>query len=144
MTIKAILDDKGNQVHCVARDSKISEALQMFKLEEVGALVVSQDGKRIDGIVSERDVVLALADQGPSLLEQSVNLIMTHDVLTCAPRDRILDVMALMSEKHIRHVPVVAEGTLCGIVSIGDIVKERLEEVEADASAMHRYITGAA
>lgn len=142
MTIKAILDSKGSQVHCVSASTKILEALQMFKLEEIGALIVSEDGKRIKGIVSERDVVLGLADHGSDLLERLVCYIMTHGVITCTPDDRIIDVMAVMTESRIRHVPVINDSFLCGIVSIGDIVKERLGEVEADASAMHRYISG--
>jgi len=114
-----------------------------LEAEEVGALIVSADGKRIDGIISERDVVLGIGRFGAKVLEKTVGDLMTRDVATCTADDPVAGVMALMAEKRIRHVPVLDDGELAGIVSIRDIIQLRLDEVQADADAMRDYITRA-
>ena len=105
-------------------------------------MVVSEDGRSVLGIISERDVVRGLAERGPRILDVQVSELMTRDVVSCAPRDTVKQVMAEMTRRRIRHLPVVAEGVLCGIVSIGDVVKNRLEEMETDderpARGLHR------
>ena len=107
----------------------------------VGALVVSADGHTIDGILSERDVVRRLAD-GPDVLDLEIRAVMTADVRTCGPTDTVEQLMALMTEHRIRHVPIVDDdGRLGGIVSIGDVVKQRLGELEGENRALFDYIT---
>ena len=106
-------------------------------------LVISDDGEGVDGILSERDIVAALARHGEDLLSRSVSAIMTRTVVTCDPSDTVGGLMAEMTNRRIRHFPVVADGRLCGIVSIGDLVKSRLDEVEFEAESLRSLITGA-
>ncbi len=121
--------------------AKIMEVIEALEKEEVGALVVSADGKKIEGIISERDVIRGLLRFGLETLDKSVRDLMTADVITCTADDRIAGVMALMASKHIRHLPVTDNGVLTGIISIRDIVQLRLEEVQSEADAMRDYIT---
>ena len=107
----------------------------------IGALVVTGDEVQLLGIISERDIVHGLVERGRDLLDARVGDLMTVDVLTCAPEDRITKLMARMTERRIRHLPVVDDGALCGIVSIGDVVKNRLDEIAAEASALREYVT---
>jgi len=107
----------------------------------VGALVVSDDGRRIEGIVSERDVVRRLAERGELVLSDQVATVMTAQVRTCAPEDAAEDLMRLMTEHRIRHLPVSVDDTLVGIVSIGDVVKWRVTELEDETRQLHDYIT---
>ena len=117
-------------------DSSITAVIQRMKLERIGAIVISADGERIDGIVSERDIVYGLADQHGDFLALKVSDVMTREVITCTPEDQIKQVMARMTHSRIRHVPVLDGGRLRGIVSIGDVVKNRLEEVELEATVL--------
>jgi CBS domain-containing protein len=114
------------------------------RLEEnnVGQLVVWAAGGSLDGIVSERDVVRRLHGEGAALLSRTVGDIMTVTVATCAPADTVEDLMRLMTERRIRHVPVVADGQLVGLVSIGDVVKHRMDELEVERSQLESYIVG--
>jgi len=125
----------------VAPDIKVADVIDALEAEDVGALVVSADGKLIDGIISERDVVRGLQKYGPDVLEHTVRDLMTVDVITCTPQDLVAGVMALMDDRKIRHVPVVENDKLTGIVTIGDIIKLRLDEVQGDADAMRQYIS---
>lgn len=143
MTVNRILEKKGTDVAVVAPDARIADVIDALEAEDVGALVVSADGQNIDGIVSERDVVRGLQNFGPEVLEHTVRELMTHDVVTCTADDLVAGVMALMNDRNIRHVPVVNDGKLSGIVSIRDIIKLRLDEVQAEADAMRSYIAGA-
>jgi CBS domain-containing protein len=102
---------------------------------------VSRDEKHIDGVVSERDIIAGLANQGASLFDQQVESIMTCEVHTCTPEDTVTGVMELMTDRRIRHVPVLENGVLSGIVSIGDAVKHRLQELETEASHLREYIS---
>ncbi len=140
MLIAEILREKGNQVATIRPGNAISEAVAALKQQGVGALVVSENGSRIDGILSERDIVRALADHAATLLVQPVSSCMTADVFTCKPGSRTEELFALMTDKRIRHIPVEHDGELVGIVSIGDIVRVRLEELKQEAALLEDYI----
>jgi CBS domain-containing protein len=142
MNVEAILRSKGKSVATIRPEANIGEAVGELKRRGIGALVVSGDGSRVDGILSERDIVHALADQGAGLLTRPVSELMTRRVITCVPEDSVGDLMARMTERRFRHLPVVKDGRLCGIVSIGDLVKIRLEEVEFEASSLRSFIVG--
>jgi len=142
MNVDAILRGKGRDVATIRPDARIAEAVRMLRVKGIGAIVVSEDGRHVDGILSERDVVHALADGGGPVLERPVSGLMTAQVVTCAPDDRIENLMALMTQRRIRHLPVLRDGELYGIVSIGDVVKNRLDEVEYEASSLRSFIAG--
>ena len=118
-----------------------AEAADTLRLHGVGALVVSPDGSAILGVISERDLVRALAERGGHILHESVTELMTSDVVTCAPEDSLEEIMRTMTSSRIRHLPVTVNGRLSGIVSIGDVVKWRLSQLEDEASQMHSYIS---
>jgi CBS domain-containing protein len=118
----------------------VADAVAELGRHRVGALVVSADGRHIDGIVSERDVVRGLGERNAGLLDEKVASIMSATVRTCSPQDDTESLMALMTEQRIRHVPVVRDGVLCGIVSIGDVVKCRIGELERDRNELVDYI----
>jgi CBS domain-containing protein len=143
MNVETILRNKGNWVATIRPDATIADAVNMLHRERIGAIVVSQDGNSVDGILSERDVVNALADTGGALLSRRVDDIMTRNVVTCEPSDTVGGLMAEMTNRRIRHFPVVADGRLCGIVSIGDLVKNRLDEVEFEAQSLRSFIASA-
>ena len=142
MNVETILRNKGNWVATIRPDEPIAAAVDMLIRERVGALVVSENGEGVDGILSERDIVIALGDHGEELLSRPVSEIMTRDVFVCEPSDTVGDLMAEMTNRRIRHFPVVADGRLRGIVSIGDLVKSRLDEVEFEASSLRTFIAG--
>jgi CBS domain-containing protein len=144
MNVETILRNKGNRVATIQPNATVADAVDMLNREHIGALVVSEDGAGVDGILSERDIVMALADHGADLLARPVSAIMTRTVITCEPSDSVGDLMAEMTNRRIRHFPVLAGGRLCGIVSIGDLVKNRLDEVEFEANSMRSFIAGAA
>ena len=143
MNVETILRNKGNWVATIRPDATVADAIGMLNRERIGAIVVSDDGAGVDGILSERDIVIALADEGTDLLSRKVDEIMTRNVATCDPGDTVGELMAEMTSRRVRHFPVVADGRLCGIVSIGDLVKSRLDEVEFEASSMRSFIAGA-
>lgn len=140
MTVERILQAKGTHAPTVAPDAKISTVIAALEAEEVGALVVSADGLHIDGIITERDIVRGLLSLGRNVLDHKVHELMSLDVVTCKANDRVAGVMALMDVRNIRHVPVTDKDKLAGIVSIRDIIKLRLDEVQAEADAMRKYI----
>jgi len=143
VTVQRILNaqDGGSPVS-ITPDAGIDEALEQLAAENVGALVVSSDGRIVEGIVSERDIVRALRKDGPDLLRKQVRDVMTVDVITCVAEDRAAGIMALMVSKHMRHIPVVKDGELVSMVSIRDLLQLRLDEVKSEADAMRSYITG--
>jgi CBS domain-containing protein len=143
MNVEAILKGKGRAVATIAPNASIGEAVDLLRAKGIGALVVSSDGANVAGILSERDIVHALAARGAGLLELPVSALMTRHVFTCKPGDSIAELMAEMTERRIRHLPVVENGRLAGIVSIGDVVKNRLDEIEAEASSLRQFITSA-
>lgn len=144
MSVQKIIAAKGSDVATIKPTATAADAATMLKEKGVGALVVSTDGKRVKGIVSERDIVRALGDPGDrsGFLDRPVSDIMTANVMTCAPEDSIGTCMSLMTEKRIRHLPVTQDGAMIGIVSIGDVVKNRLEELEVEAGFLRELIAG--
>ena len=142
MNVETILRTKGRDVATIDPEATIGEAVRRLGARGVGALVVSGDGVQVDGILSERDVVLGLADRGAALLSERVGDRMTRRVHTCTPEDTVEELMGMMTQKRIRHLPVVKDGALCGIVSIGDVVKNRLDEIEFEASSLRSMIAG--
>ncbi|MCU0269169.1 MAG: CBS domain-containing protein [Acidimicrobiales bacterium] len=141
MQIGPILRSKGSSVATIQPGASLLDAATALAEHGIGALVVSGDGSTIDGIVSERDLARALARHGAPALALAVSDVMTGEVVTCTDRDTVDGLMALMTEQRIRHVPVVEDGSLRGIVSIGDVVKSRLHELQAENGALHEYIT---
>ncbi len=140
MQIGTILSSKGSDVLVVAGSASVLEASRLLMSGGVGALVVSVDGVTIDGIVSERDIAHVVARSGAEGLTDTVEQIMSRDVLTCSLDDTIDDLMAVMTQRRVRHLPVVVDGSLAGIVSIGDVVKHRLDELEVETRTLHDYI----
>ena len=140
MQISALLARKGDAVATITGDMTVTAAVDELRAHGVGALVVSSDGEHIDGIVSERDIVRGLSGQMAALLAEPVRSIMTSKVFTCSPDDDVESLMAIMTERRIRHVPVVRDGVLCGIISIGDVVKTRIDELEKDRKELVDYI----
>jgi CBS domain-containing protein len=142
MKVRDILAHKGSAVVTVRPDTTVATAIHRLMLERIGALVVSDDGVRVLGIVSERDIVRVVAERGADALapDLTVEAMMTRNVLTCGLEDSVKDLMTTMTQRRIRHLPVVENGRLVGIVSIGDVVKNRLEEVELEANVLREYI----
>jgi signal-transduction protein with cAMP-binding, CBS, and nucleotidyltransferase domain len=136
MKVETILRSKGQRVVTVQRHASIESVIGHMRLEKIGAIVISPDGQTVDGIVSERDVVRALAAHGAEIVHLKAEDIMTHQVTTCSRQDSVQSVMATMTRNRIRHLPVVEKGRLEGIVSIGDAVKNRLEEIELEATVL--------
>ncbi|HEV2303216.1 MAG TPA: CBS domain-containing protein [Stellaceae bacterium] len=143
MNVETILRDKGRWVATIGPQATIAEAVRQFSAQNVGALVVSEDGDGVDGILSERDIVHALAEHGAGLLGERVEAVMTRRVVTCDPADGVGELMAEMTRRRIRHFPVLSDGRLAGIVSIGDLVKSRLDEIEYEARSLRSFIAGA-
>lgn len=141
MHVEALLRQKGSFVATIHPDAPLTEALADLADQGVGALVVSVNGRTVDGILSERDIVRELHRLGAPALEGVVGALMSRDVLTCAPGDEIASLMQVMTDRRVRHLPVVEDGALLGIVSIGDVVKQRVGELEDDRRALHEYIT---
>jgi CBS domain-containing protein len=143
MNVEAILRNKGRAVATIEPEQTIAAAIAVLRANNIGALVVSADGEHVDGIISEREIVHGLADRGGALLSLSVAETMTRPAVTCAPADSVADLMAEMTNRRIRHLPVVDDGRLGGIVSIGDLVKSRLDEIEYEALSLRSFIAGA-
>lgn len=140
MLIATILQDKGTAVATVPPQATVSELLAKLAELNIGAVVVSEDGETIAGIVSERDVVRRLHERGPDILRQPVSTIMTADVRTCTPETKVDQLRRTMTDHRVRHVPVVRDGRLAGIVSIGDVVKSAIQELEIEKEALVDYL----
>ncbi len=141
MNVAGILSDKGSEVATISPDRPVLEAIALLDEQRIGALVVSRDGRVIDGLISERDVVRILAGDGAPALQEPVQAVMSTTVHTCRATDRADGLMARMTEKRVRHLPVVdADDHLCGIVSIGDVVKNRVIELEAEHDQLVEYV----
>ncbi|MEZ5229861.1 MAG: CBS domain-containing protein [Acidimicrobiales bacterium] len=140
MQVADILARKGTAVATVAPDDTVRAVVAKLKEIGVGALVVSANGTTIDGIVSERDIVRRLDTDGADLLDLTVDQIMTRDVVTCSLPDRADGLLSMMTGRRIRHLPVIEGNSLAGIVSIGDVVKSRLDELVEEAKALEGYI----
>jgi CBS domain-containing protein len=142
MTVAAILALKGRDVATTTVDRLISDVVAELAARKIGALVVV-DRERVAGIISERDIVKAIALRGIGILDDPASSIMTRDVVTCSERETINEVMSRMTRGRFRHLPVIEGGRLAGIVSIGDVVKARIEEVEHEADELRTYIATA-
>ena len=143
MNVQSILSVKGTEVATIEPEASLADAAAVLRDRGFGALVVSGDGSSIDGIVSERDIVRALAAHGESTLGRSVSSCMSGNVLTCTTSDTIDRLMEMMTERRIRHLPVRRDdGMIGGMVSIGDVVKFRLQELERENVQLHDYIQG--
>ncbi len=143
MNVEGILKTKGSKIVTIGPDESVAEAARTLKRERIGALVVSDDGQKVLGIVSERDIVSGLADPGmKNLLEIKVSKLMTSEVLTCNPEDSVQHCMSVMTERRVRHLPVVRDDKMVGLISIGDVVKNRLEELESEAGFLRNLIAG--
>jgi CBS domain-containing protein len=140
MNVAAILKHKGRTVTTTGPETLLIDVARKLAAKRIGAIVVTNDKGAVAGIVSERDVIRALAEQGPECLARPVSETMTHQVVTCRDEDTLDELMALMTTRRFRHLPVVTGGALAGIVSIGDVVKHHIAEVEMEASAMRDYI----
>jgi CBS domain-containing protein len=143
MNVETILRSKGREVATIRPHETVGAAVNELVSRNIGALVVSENGESVDGIISERDIVHALAARGTDLMSLKVGEVMTKPVVTCDPTDSVDRLMAEMTNRRIRHFPVVRDGRLCGIVSIGDVVKSRLDEVEYEARSLRSFIAGA-
>jgi len=144
MLISAIVDEKGTEVAAVAPDTPVAEAVRLLAARRIGAVLVRDGAGEVRGILSERDLVRALAADGAAALARTAADLMTSPVRCCAPDDTVEQVMAAMTEGRFRHMPVMVDGALAGIVSIGDVVKHRLEEAGQEVNVLRGYIAGAA
>ena len=139
MHVSDILKRKGNAVVTIRPDISVEHLAQRLRADGIGAAVVSGDGISIDGIVSERDIVRGFAEHGAELTTKTVADLMTRGVVTCSLDDTIAHVSNLMTRRRIRHVPVIEKGKLAGIVSIGDVVSHRLDELELETNVLRDY-----
>ena len=140
MTVQHILAEKGTGVVSIGPDLTLAEASRLLAEKKIGAVVVSGDGDTVDGILSERDIIRALAREGAAALDMKISRYMTADVVTCNKTADMDHLMQVMTHGKFRHIPVVADGRLVGIVSIGDVVKRRLAEIENEHRALKDYI----
>jgi CBS domain-containing protein len=140
MTVASILAEKGRAVFTTSPETLLSQAIDQLAGKRVGAIVVIDKNGKVSGIVSERDIVRELSRKGIAVLDQPVSSCMTHKVLTCSESDTVDTVMTVMTTNRFRHLPVVSGGKLCGIISIGDVVKRKIEQAERDAEHLRNYI----
>jgi CBS domain-containing protein len=139
MTVRAILDSKGHHIHSVEPDAKLSTAIKTLGERKIGAvLVMSTD--RIEGILSERDIVRALGERGAGVLDEPVSAVMTRKVVGCKQSDTVSAIMEMMTLGKFRHLPVIEDGRVVGLISIGDVVKWRVREYELEQEALRDYI----
>ena len=144
MLIGQILAAKGGEVATTRPDATIGEVARLLKDKHIGAVVVNDAAGRLCGIISERDIARGVAEHGADLPGIKVAQLMTADVVTCAPEDGVEKLMQTMTARRVRHLPVVKDGRMVGIISIGDVVKHRLEELETETHMLHDYIAGGA
>jgi len=144
MTVKNLLKGKGRFVPSVRSDSTINDVIDQLETDDAGALVVTDDDLEILGIISERDVVRGLKLKGRDFLDTPISEVMSSPVFVCEHDQPLTSVMALMDENQIRHIPIVENGELCGIVNMLDLVKHRLEELEFEAGSLKQYVAGRA
>ena len=140
MIVREILDTKGRNVTTITPDKTLSEAAQLLAERKIGALVVTGAKRRVTGILSERDIVKAVSKDGATALHATVDSVMTREVVICGTSDTMAELMGQMTARRIRHMPVIENDRLAGIISIGDVVKHRLAEIERESSALRSYI----
>ena len=139
MTVRSILNAKGHQVMNVGPDAKLAAAIKLLGEKKIGAVLV-MDQNRMEGILSERDIVRVLGERGASVLDEPVSNVMTRKVVGCKETDTVAEIMEMMTTGKFRHLPVIDNGQVVGLISIGDIVKWRVDEYEADQEALRDYI----
>jgi len=139
MTVRAILDSKGHHIVSVEPDAKLSAAVKLLSERKIGAVLAMSQG-RVEGILSERDIVRELGERGARVLDESVSAVMTRRVVSCRPSDTVAAIMEMMTLGKFRHLPVLEEGMVVGLISIGDIVKWRVREFENEQEALREYI----
>jgi len=140
MLARDLLAAKGTEVATTSGSVPLAEALAMFVDRNIGSLVVTADGRTIDGVVSERDAIRAVVERGDAALRDPVAAVMDRDPYTCVPSTTVEELIAIMTRHRVRHVPVVVDGALAGIVSIGDVVKSRIVELETESESIRDYI----
>lgn len=141
MNVGTILKFKGSEVISVKAEETVATAAQLLTTRRIGALVVGNGNGDVVGMFSERDVVAGIAQRGATILSQPVSALMTRDVVFCKPEDTIADLMGKMTDRRIRHIPVIDGDRLLGVISIGDVVKQRIAETEHEAEALREYIS---
>ncbi|MCW5701146.1 MAG: CBS domain-containing protein [Bradyrhizobium sp.] len=139
MTVRAILDTKGHHVQSVEPGAKLSAAIKLLSERRIGAVLVLSQG-RIEGILSERDIVRVLGERGAPVLDEQVSSVMTRKVVSCREKDTVSEIMETMTAGKFRHLPVVEDGRVVGLISIGDVVKWRVGEYEREQEALRDYI----
>jgi CBS domain-containing protein len=143
MNVRAILAVKGSTTIDIEPTANLAEAVKLLRAHRIGALLIRGAGGRLAGILSERDIVRALSEQGAEALKLTVGQIMTRNVDTCTEDDSCASIMERMTAGKFRHLPVLRNGALVGVISIGDVVKQRVEEIESESQAMREYIRSA-
>ena len=141
MTVKAILENKGADVATIEPTADLASVVTLLAERRIGALVVASPDRRVAGIVSERDIIRVLAERGAAALQQPVEQVMTREVVTCTRAEALSSIMELVTAGKFRHLPVVEENRLIGIVSIGDVVKYRVQQFEFESAALRDYIS---
>jgi CBS domain-containing protein len=139
MTVRAILDSKGRHIESVEPDAKLSAAIRILSERRIGAVLVMSKG-HLDGILSERDIVRVLGERGAQVLDEPLSKVMTRKVVSCRQNDTVAAIMEMMTLGKFRHLPVIEEGIVVGLISIGDIVKWRVREYETEQEALRDYI----
>jgi CBS domain-containing protein len=139
MTVRAILDTKGHQIESVEPDARLSAAIRILAERKIGAVLVMSQG-RVEGILSERDIVRVIGERGAAALDEPVSAVMTRKVVSCKQADTVAAIMEMMTSGKFRHLPVVEDDRVVGLISIGDIVKWRVGEYEAEQEALREYI----
>jgi CBS domain-containing protein len=139
MTVRTILDSKGHQIQSVEPDTKLAAAIKILAEQKIGAVMVMNNG-RIEGILSERDIVRVLGERGARVLDEPVSAVMTREVVSCRQTDTVAAIMEMMTLGKFRHLPVIEDGKVVGLISIGDIVKWRVSEYEMEQEALRDYI----
>ncbi|MES1148724.1 MAG: CBS domain-containing protein [Bradyrhizobium guangdongense] len=139
MTVRSILNTKGHQIMSVEPDAKMSAAIKLLGEKKIGAVLVMNQS-RLEGILSERDIVRVLGERGAAVLEEPVSSVMTRKVVTCKETDTVAEIMEMMTTGKFRHLPVLDNGKVAGLISIGDIVKWRVREYETEQEALRDYI----
>jgi len=143
MTVASILSEKGREVVTTDADTQLAQVVKTLAAKRIGAIVVTEADGGVCGIISERDIVREIAGRGVAALDEPVSVCMTRKVVSCGENDTINHVMTVMTDQRFRHLPVIASGRLTGIISIGDVVKRRMEQIERDAEQMRQYIATA-
>ena len=139
MTVRAILDTKGHQIVSIQPDATVSQAIEILSVRKIGAVLVMSEG-RIEGILSERDIVRVLGAKGAPVLGEPVSTVMTRKVVHCRPNDTVAAIMEMMTLGKFRHLPVLDAERVVGLISIGDVVKWRVQEYETEQEALRTYI----